>query len=460
MTPRSPLWQLIYLACFVLILAGAAGPDKPNSWAASVLADGEVARRPAAVCPPWPLPAADSPVVTVTPRDVARLPTIVARAAPNTTIMLEDGIYPLGPQGLLVTQPGIRLRSHSGHRDAVILDGDYRSGVAVGVQAARVTLADLTIRRARFHLVHASGGADSLVLYNVRLADSGQQLLKSNPSAGGDMNDFGLVACSLLEQTAAGRAYVETHPTPGYLCYTGGIDAHQAWGWTVRDSTFRGIYCAGGGLAEAAIHFWRTSRDTIVERNTILNCARGIGFGLGPDGSHRRYADLPPTDGSIPSGHLGGTIRNNVIFSNIGHLFDTGIALEQARAVVVEHNTVYASAAYSAIDARFPGSDPVIRNNLTNLPITIRQGAQSRQEHNLVRASDALFVNAGCGDLRLAASLPAGRSTTLSEASLLVVDDHDGHPRGSAPDLGAYQFALLTANSTAACTHPSERQRP
>ena len=39
--------------------------------------------------------------------------------------------------------------------------------------------------------------------------------------------------------------------------------------------------------------FWKTSKDPVVERNVILNCARGIGFGLAPEGGHRKYQDMP-----------------------------------------------------------------------------------------------------------------------------------------------------------------------
>ena len=53
-------------------------------------------------------------------------------------------------------------------------------------------------------------------------------------------------------------------------CYTGGIDAHGARGWTVRLNRFEGIWCrkracrARGPLLDG-------SRGTLVERNSIVD---------------------------------------------------------------------------------------------------------------------------------------------------------------------------------------------
>lgn len=83
----------------------------------------------------------------------------------------------------------------------------------------------------------------------------------------------------------------------GYLC---GPAAHR-------------IYCEQGGVAEHAVHFWNGARDTIVERNAIVDCARGVGFGLGEtgNGNDRQYADDPYHGMYI--GHYDGVIRNNFI---------------------------------------------------------------------------------------------------------------------------------------------------
>src|SRR5260370_15177145 len=178
------------------------------------------------------------------------------------------------------------------------------------------------------------------MLYNLHIIDGGQQFVKVNPD--GDYNDFGTLACSSLEMTPTGRAYVEAHPVSGYDCYTGGFDAHQAWGWSVRDSVIRDIYCSTG-LAEHAINIWNASRDPVVERNVLINNARGIGLGLGDVGGQRIYPDDPlagtglsPADVQV----IGGIVRNNMIFGSIAQ-FDTGIGLEQVWNAEIFHNTVY-----------------------------------------------------------------------------------------------------------------------
>ena len=89
------------------------------------------------------------------------------------------------------------------------------------------------------------------------------------------------------------------------------------------------------GLSEHGIHFWQCCRDTLVEENVIVDCARGIGFGLSQTGSCRTYPDDPyPTAGF--KDHIDGIIRNNFVAAADADIFaspdgfDTGIAVTQA----------------------------------------------------------------------------------------------------------------------------------
>ena len=386
-------------------------------------------------CAPLPLPPLDAPVVRVSPSQARRLPDIVAGAQPGTSILLEDGTYRIGENAIAVRRDGITIRSRSGNRSAVILDGDrHETRTMISIQARHVTIADLTIRDVYYHAIHVSGGGDHVRLYNLHVADARQQLIKVNPDVGGRMNDHGLLACSLLELTAAGRDYVERHPTPDLPCYTGGLVAHQAWQWVVRDNVFRNIYCQKG-LAQHAVHFWKTSRDTTVERNLVQNCARGIGLGLGAEGGHRTYPDLPQT-APQQIGHFGGTIRNNMIWSNLGRLFDTGIGLEQASGVSVDHNTIFVGAGFSSIDVRFPASDAVVRNNLYDIPMTIRDGGRPRADRNVASARAEMFVDSVTGDLHLRGAVDGVVDRGL-DLRREIPADFDGEPRDEAPDIGA-----------------------
>lgn len=237
-----------------------------------------------------PLPNPDGHVVRVNPEQANELPGIVAEADPGTTILLEDGVYTMsgGEAGgrLQFLEPNITLRSASNNADAVVIDGEYESNEMVTIHASNVTVAHLTIRRAVDHPVHVSpwptGDAISgTFLYDLRIVDGGEQFVKINPNGEPLVYvDKGRVECSLFRMTDEGRTYVERNPGG---CYTGGIDAHGARGWKIRRNRFEGIYCGGEGLAEHAVHFWKGSRGTLVERNTVINCARGTGFGLGAD---------------------------------------------------------------------------------------------------------------------------------------------------------------------------------
>ena len=114
-------------------------------------------------------------------------------------------------------------------------------------------------------------------------------------------------------------------------------------------------------MSEHAIHVWTGSRDTLVDRNVIINSARGIGFGLGLAVSGRSYSDSP-CGGAANIGHFGGAITNNFVVANDARLFasgagfDTGIGLEQSCETAVLHNTIVSTVPprSSSIEWRFP----------------------------------------------------------------------------------------------------------
>jgi hypothetical protein len=397
-----------------------------------------------------PLPAPSGAVIEVAPDQADELPGIVRDAEPRTTISLADGTYRMTGAGeasrrIQIVSEGVTLRSASGNPEAVILDGEYVTEEIVTVSASNVTVADITIERAVFHPVHVMGGATADTtgtrLRNLRIVDGGEQFVKINTS-GATPNtyaDDGVVECSRFELTDAGQPHVV--PDPGG-CYTGGIDAHQARGWVVRGNVFVGIHCTNGSLAEHAIHFWTASRDTLVEQNTIIDCARGIGFGLGDGGGNspdRAYTDDPyPGVGYV--GHYDGVIRNNVIaVSPAFEFFDTGIELEQARGARVLHNTViHPESAFASVSHRFSNTVVALENNLVRT-IRARDGSSASGDSNLENAADELFRDVPGHDLHLVSGANAAidQGVALDDAG----NDIDGapHDRGE-PDLGAHEF--------------------
>ncbi len=417
---------------------GQDATTMPDGGRPDMTTPADMGTTPSARCAELPV---QGPTIDVSPGDNLRM--IAANAAPGTTLLLADGTYMLNggdaSSRVQLSVDGLTLRGASGDASAVILDGGYATNEVVTIHANNVTVAHLTVTHAVDHLIHATPRGATIKgtrIYDVRLIDGGEQFIKINAD-GGEANwvDDGEVACSKFMMTDAGRPNVE-RATGG--CYTGGIDGHQARGWKIHDNHFEGIYCAGEGLAEHAVHFWSASRDTLVERNTIINCARGIGFGLVENGRTRDYADAPYPDVVGYIGHYDGIIRNNFIYADID-FYDTGIELAQAHGVRVFHNTVVsspdASGFFSSIDYRFANTKAEIRNNITRR-ITKRNGAAGELSSNIERAELSLFVDAPSGDLHLAAGATDAidQGEAVNEAGL----DIDGEPHANGvPDIGA-----------------------
>ena len=390
------------------------------------------------VCDPLPPPSGN--IVNVDTVD--QLVEAINKANSGDTILLADGSYNLSGAYLWIDTPNLTLRSKSGNTEAVILDGNYATTEIVTIAASNVTIADLTLKRAYTHPIHVipsfSGDNVNARIYNVHIIDPGQQAIKINQN-GDYFADYGEIACSRIELTDAGRTKV------GELngsCYTGGIDAHQARDWVIKDNVIEGFWCADG-LSEHAIHLWRGSRDNIVERNLLVDNARGIGFGLTASGSGRTYSDNPCPDAGYV-GHYGGIIRNNFIHQNRQELhesqdgFDCGICLAQACDTKVFHNTVVSAAApFSSIEWRFSNTDATITNNLVSHNLRERDGASASLTTNLDYQPVSLFVDGAGGNLHLAenANVAIDKGSPIGEN--LCNDDIDGDLRDITPDIGA-----------------------
>jgi hypothetical protein len=200
------------------------------------------------------------------------------------------------------------------------------------------------------------------------------------------------------------------------------------------------------------VHFWTGSRDTVVERNRIDNCARGVGFGLGETTSSssdtwRTYADNP-CSGKSPVGHYGGIIRNNFIFANDAALFssasgfDSGIDFEQACTATAVHNTIYGTTppSSSAIEWRFGNTSVRVENNLANAAFKDRgSGATATTLANLGTATATMFVDASQGDLHLSSQSAAARGAGAPIPAGVCDDDIDGDARPASRDVGADQ---------------------
>lgn len=382
-------------------------------------------------------------VIEVSPTD--NLGQLLYDAAPNTTFLLNDGIYKV-VSNIQIRAEGTTARSKSGNRAAVVLDGnnggqplarDDFTPEILQIRASDVTLADLTIRYARDHGIHAMGGSEknltNIVLHNLHVYDCGQQLIKVNSNgnaANSHWVDSSVLQCSLVE-------FIDNSVMQdmGTYFYTGGLDVHGGEGWIIRGNTFRNIQRNGKAM-EHAVHMWNKCRGTLVENNRFENCFRAIGFGmkLEPGRLERHY---PDSAGDSPYyDHIGGIIRNNVVYNQAGIHLETGVELMNVTGVEVYHNTVGShDTPFNSMEYRWPNTTVTMKNNLLTHRLMRRDRAQATLEGNVTNADRSLFVDFSAGDLHLRSSAlqAIDQGVPLPDPGV----DIDGQPRNSAPDIGA-----------------------
>jgi hypothetical protein len=352
-------------------------------------------------------------------------------AGGNRIISVADGTYTLSDT-LYVNAPNISIVGASGNRQNVIIQGTGMSstasvGTIIRVAASGFTLRYVTLQKSKYHLIQIAGenNADSPTLRDCILRDAYEQMVKvSIGTDPGVTGDNGLVENCLFEYTAGiGPQY-----------YIGGIDAHGSKNWIVRGNTFRNIASPSNSVAEFAVHFWNGSANNTVEKNVIVNCDRGIGFGL-------------KVDGKLPN--QGGVIRNNMIYHAANnHAFaDSAIALAESPNTKVYNNSVYYENSYPwAIEYRFSTTSGVeVSNNLVNRQILARDGATGTASNNVTNAVSSWFVAASSGNLHLASAVSSAvdKGKTISG----LADDFDGEarPAGAGIDVGADEYGGATA---------------
>ncbi|MEP1446556.1 MAG: right-handed parallel beta-helix repeat-containing protein [Paraglaciecola sp.] len=285
-----------------------------------------------------------------------------------TSIVLADGRYNLN-QRLSFSGSHIKLTSRSGDPTLVILSGQGMrktpsAEILIDVSGSDISLSGVTLQQSANHLiqVRAEKNADNFSLSNCVLRDSYEQLLKvsSSPSSKAFADNGSIKNCVFEYSAGVGPQF-----------YIGGIDAHSSRNWTIVGNTFRNIASPSQHVAEHAIHFWRKSANITVLNNTIENCDRGIGFGLGKDVNNQT---------------VGGLIANNSISnSNPLHQFaDVGIAIEASPNIEINNNKIIIEGHYpNAIEYRFAATkNVVIKNNVTNKSIVSRDGGQAELSGN------------------------------------------------------------------------------
>ena len=331
----------------------------------------------------------------------------------NKVVLIKDGTYELDDR-LWLTGDNLIYRSESENRSKVVIKGKGMGSTEVGyifsVVGDNFAVKDITIGEVYYHgiQVHGEADADNIYIQNVRFYDIRQQMIKGSYDSNKPENfsENGVVEGCLFEYTARHSFY--------YYC--GGIDVHHGVNWRVSNCTFKNIYSPENALSEGAIHFWNNSEGTLSENNTVINCDRGIMYGL----------DNSP--------HHGGIIRNNMIHVTR----DVGIYLCYAKDAKVYNNTIFTESDYSnSIEYRFEQTTNCkIINNLTNKAIANRNNADVSVENNISDASRDWFVNITIADLHLSKNVESVVDKALDLEEITKDFDGDDRPTGTS-DIGA-----------------------
>jgi hypothetical protein len=381
------------------------------------------------VVPPLPEPTGEVVYVSNT----LELLNAISKAKPNSTIMLEEGVYQL-VDTLTLNKEGLTLRGAPQDRSKVVLvgrgfKGDGKFGPDMGIyinEADNITVANLTLKDFRLHAISIHGHTQphNIHIYNVGFIDIGERSIKV--SHGGPHAEGGIIEYCYFEQIQS----VDPDRDDGFGAnYIGGIDAHGIKDWIIRDNVFVNIRGATGG-GRGAIFIWNDSIGTIVERNLIIGCDCGISIGNWHNATIEGFWH-----------HTGGIVRNNFIFAPARQGDIYGIEIVKVRDLKVYNNTLFhGNPDYErAFEYMHPDSTMEIKNNLVHASILSREGGQAELQNNLVQVPADWFVDPQNGNLCLTdkAMEPRGAGVSLED----VPDDFFGNPRKGVYDIGAEQIS-------------------
>ncbi len=379
---------------------------------------------------PTPLGAPSGGVIKVASVDA--LFAAVRRVRPNGTILLADGVYPM-PRTLVISTNGVTVRSSSGRRGHVILDGRGTLGEMLTIRGCvGVTIADLLIQNVRWNGIKLDSetGVQRVTIHNCVLHNIWHVRDQGRDRAGGGSRAPAstrlphrvLLLHQRSPQAVRGRSGRHAAVFRRRLYRRNRCDVcvrvddrGQRLRWHSRPHG----ECAG------AIFLWHDCRDCVVERNVVVDCDSGICLG---------NSFKPP---GIAYHCTSALVRNNFVT----RAPENGILADFTRDCTILHNTVHEPKSRFGRLIRVVHDNDGLRveNNLLSGPGPLVE-TQSRftVRNNLSRDLSAVFVAASEGNLRLTAAATAAidRAELLTE----VPADIDGTPRDAHPDLGVHEF--------------------
>jgi copper-binding protein NosD len=391
---------------------------------------------------PWypqapPLPSPTGKVIRVASVDA--LYGAADRIAPGGTILIADGHYMM-PTCFDIHTDGVTVRSESGARSKVILDGAQSEHIELFAftNCHEVTAADLTIQNIRCNGFKINGNlhTSAVAIHNCVIHNIWQRGVKGVrgvPKDDGTEETHPVLDCRVQyclfyndrRKQFEDDTYEAEKPFNFGGNYIGGMDVMRCKGWTISDNVFVGIH-GRTGCARGAIFIWNGSEDCLIERNIIIDCDSGICLGNG----HRSVEPIHNTRVLV---------RNNFLT----RCHSVGILSCYTEDCRIVNNTVCDPGNplgnLIRVDRDAPGLY-VANNLLAGMPIGVAMGMTTEKdttqiENNIEGAPAKWFIDPAHGDLRLtnAATKAIGAAIPLDD----VVEDIDGTPRAPSPTIGA-----------------------
>jgi len=349
---------------------------------------------------------------------------------PGGTILLADGQY-LMPRYFELRTDNVTMRSASGDRDKVVLDGARsQHGELVGITACSgVTIADLTIHNIKHNgfKLNSDKNVQQVTIYNCVIHNIWQRGVKgvrvpqSDPAVRPPANCR--VQYCLFYNDRPKQFTDDPADTPQNFGgnYVGGMDVMYADHWTISDNVFIGIR-GRTGEARGAVFLWHETQDCVVERNVIVDCDSGICLG----NSYR------PEEIKVHCRRC--VVRNNFVT----RAPENGILADYTEDCVIAQNTVHDPESRLKRLVRLVHDNPgllVANNLLSGPPMRIETNSQVRFQENVTRELTASFVSPQEGNLHLKEAVPG-----VVDAARLIpqaAEDIDRQSRRDPCDVGA-----------------------
>ncbi|MHC4325270.1 MAG: right-handed parallel beta-helix repeat-containing protein [Planctomycetota bacterium] len=371
------------------------------------------------------LPKAKGPTISVS--DVRELIRALDQAEPGQTILIEDGHYMM-PRHVQISADNVTLRSASGQRQRVIIDGaESRHKELLGIRACSdVTIADLTIQNIQCNgfKINSETNVQKLTIHNCIIHNIWQRGIKGVkvPKVNREAirpRDCRIQYCLFYNDRPKRLSDDPADIAKGN--YVAGIDVMFAKDWIISDNVFIGIQ---GRTYEGrgAVFIWHDSQDCVIERNIIIDCDVGLQLGNPHRPDEIRYHCLRCI------------ARNNFIT----RAPEAGIVTVYTKDCKLLSNTIHdpESKSRRLLRTVFTNDSLLIANNLLS-GLGIRNESESKITflNNLIKDVTDGFIDPVHGNLHLKSTVIEAIDKGLSQAEIAV--DIDRNPRGAKPDIGA-----------------------